>query len=89
MRMEILPKHLWFDELQEINQILQAENARLKTLLQAIEKENQMLRLQLQAIKVQAREGSTSGEVKMSSCGHGKYIGYGSNHDNVDGCAYC
>jgi hypothetical protein len=86
--MERTPKKVWFDELQEINQILQTKNVGLKTLLQAAEEENQMLRLQLQAMKVQAGEGSMSGEVKRPSCGHGGYTGYGSDHDNVDGCVY-
>jgi hypothetical protein len=37
------PKESWFDELQELNQMLQAKNAGLKTLLHVAEEENQRL----------------------------------------------
>jgi len=37
------PKELWFDELQELNQMLQAENVGLNTLLHVTKEENQRL----------------------------------------------
>jgi hypothetical protein len=38
-----IAKKLWFDELQELNQILQEENVGLNTLLHVAEEENQRL----------------------------------------------
>jgi hypothetical protein len=37
------PKELWFNELQELNQILQVKNVGLKTLLHVAEEENESL----------------------------------------------
>jgi hypothetical protein len=45
--MERSPKQLWFYELQELNQMLQVENAGLKTLLHVAEEENRKLQEQL------------------------------------------
>jgi hypothetical protein len=41
--MEGPPKKLWFNEIQELNQVLQVENVGLKTLLHVAEEENQRL----------------------------------------------
>jgi hypothetical protein len=46
------PKQSWFNKLQELNQMLQAENVGLKTLLHVAEEENQRLQEQLQAMKM-------------------------------------
>jgi hypothetical protein len=46
------PKQSWFDELQELNQMLKAENVGLNTLLHVAEEEKQRLQEQLQAMKM-------------------------------------
>jgi hypothetical protein len=54
------PKQSWFDELQELNQMLQAENVGLKTLLHVAEEENQRLQEKLQSMKIHIEEESTN-----------------------------
>jgi hypothetical protein len=83
------PKQLWFDELQELNQILQAENVGLKTLLHVAEEENQRLQEQLQAMKVQTGEGSMNEMVIRPFCDHGNFTSYGFEHDSANACTLC
>jgi hypothetical protein len=80
------PKNLWFDELQELNQMLQAENFGLKTLLHVAEEENQRLQEQLQAMNIQTGEGSMNGMVIRTYCEHGNFTSYGREHDNANAC---
>jgi hypothetical protein len=80
------PKQLWFDELQELNQMLQAENVGLKTLLHVAEEENQRLQEQLQAMKMQTGEGSMNEMVIRPSCDHGNFTSYGCEHDSANAC---
>jgi hypothetical protein len=42
-KMEKTPKKAWLNELQEINQSIQAENVELKKMLRDAEEENQRL----------------------------------------------
>jgi hypothetical protein len=80
--MERSPKQLWFDELQELSQILQAENVGLKTLLHVAEEENQ----RLQAMKVQTWEGSTNDIMIRTFCDHGNLTNYAFEHDRENAC---
>jgi hypothetical protein len=89
MRMERSPKPLWFDELQYLNQILQAENVGLKTSLHIVEEDNQMLQEKLQSMKMQAREGYMNETVIRPFCDHGNFTNYGFEHDNENACTLC
>jgi hypothetical protein len=80
------PKQSWFDEIQELNQMLQAENVGLKTLLHVAEEENQRLQEQLQAMKMQIGEGSTNEMVIRPSCDHGNFTSYDRKHDSANAC---
>jgi hypothetical protein len=81
------PKQLLFNELKELNQMLQAENVGLKTLLHVAE--NQRLQEQLQSMKMQIEEGSTNEIVIRPSCDHGNFTSYGCEHDNENACTLC
>jgi hypothetical protein len=86
--MERLPKQSWFDELQELNQMLQAENAGLKTLLHVVEEENQRFQEQLQTMKMETGEGSTNATVIIPSCEHGNFTNYGCENDSANACTF-
>jgi hypothetical protein len=83
------PRQSWFDDLQDLNQILQVENARLKTLLHVLEEENQRFQKNLQAMKVQTREGSTNETVIRPFCDHGNSTSYGLEHDSANVFTLC
>jgi hypothetical protein len=88
-------KQVRLQELEEINQCIQAENAELRRILQVAEDEKNKLRLMLEkTVEEQVGECSTTEEAKSPSkirptCGHDMYISYGSCHESVDGCTYC
>jgi hypothetical protein len=83
------PNQSWFDELQELNQMLQTENVGLKTLLHVAEEEKQRLQEKLQAIKMQREEGSMNETVIRRSCDHGNFTSYGCKHDSANACTLC
>ncbi|GLJ40505.1 hypothetical protein SUGI_0835210 [Cryptomeria japonica] len=81
-------------ELEEINQSIQAENVELRRLLEIAENEKQKLRLLLEnALVEKTRECSTIGETRSPknkrACGHGKWTNYGSCHEDTNVCAFC
>jgi hypothetical protein len=73
---------LWFDELQELNQMLQEDNVGLKTLLHVAKEENKRLK----SMKMQTWEGSTNETVIRPSCDHGKFTSYGCEHESANAC---
>jgi hypothetical protein len=87
--MERLPKQLWFNELQEINQMLQEENVGLNTLFHVAEEENQRLQEQLQAMNMQIGEGSMNKMVIRPYRDHGNFTKYECEHDNANACTLC
>jgi hypothetical protein len=89
LRMTRLPKQLWFNELQEMSQILQVENSRLKKLLNVAEEDNQRLQEQLQSMKVKIRESSMNETMIIPFFDHGKFTSYGFEHDSANACTLC
>ena len=77
---------MWFDELQDINQMLEAHNVGLKTLLLVAEEENQRLQENLQAMKMQIGEGSMTETVIIPFCDHGSFTNYQCKHESENGC---
>ena len=88
-------KNAWLNELEEINQCIQAKNEKIRRLLQVSQDKNHKLRLMLEKfVEEQVGECSTTQEAKspsktISTCGHGRYTNYGSCHENVDRYTYC
>jgi hypothetical protein len=76
------PKQLWFNELQELIQMLQAENPGLKTLLHVSKEENQ----RLQAMKMQIGEGSMNEMVMRPYCDHGNFTSNEREHESENAC---